>query len=229
MMRIEDETLMAFVDGELDEIARRRIAAAAAQDPELAGRIAAQRRLKARLDAHYGPAAEEEVPERLRALLEHSVVPIAPRRTAPAWRAAAALAASLLIGLAIGRTLPDGAPVRADAQGLYAQADLARALETQLASSQPADAPVRIGLSFTATDGALCRTFEGAALSGLACRAEAGWRLVLTAPGAGAAAGDGYRQAGAGVAVMEAAQEMMAGDPFDAAAEQAARARGWRR
>ena len=66
-----------------------------------------------------------------------------------------------------------------------AQGPLAAALDTQLASAQPADAATRIGLSFAAADGRLCRTFDSAALSGLACRGGEGWQLMMTAAGGG--------------------------------------------
>jgi hypothetical protein len=124
---------------------------------------------------------------------------------------------------------PAGGPVGVAHGALVAQGPLAGALDYQLASAQPAGAPTRIGLSFAAADGRLCRTFDSAALSGIACLGEAGWQLVMTAAGAQAPGGD-YRQAASGnPQVLAAAQELMAGEPFDAAAERRARDSGWRR
>ena len=51
-MQVDDEMLMAFVDGELDEIAGARIERQAAEDPELRRRIEIQRRLRSRIAAH---------------------------------------------------------------------------------------------------------------------------------------------------------------------------------
>jgi hypothetical protein len=230
MMERDDDLLMAYADGELDEVSRARIERALAEDPELRARLDQQQRLRATLAAHYGPAAEEEVPERLRAMLETNVVRFAAAGPRPLWQSLAALAATLVLGLALGRTLlAPVAPVGIAHGTMVAGGPLADALETQLASAQPAGAATRIGLSFVASDGRLCRTFDGAAVSGLACRDDRGWQLVMAAAGAGAPRGD-YRQAASGnPLVLAAAQELMAGAPFDADAERRARDSGWQR
>lgn len=228
---IDDELLMAYADGELDELNRARVERALAEDPDLRARLEQQERLRATLAAHYGPAIEEDVPERLRAMLESKVVAFAPPRPRPRWQNFAALAATLLLGLALGRTLlvPAGGPIGVDNGALVARGPLADALETQLASAQGANAATRIGLSFAAADGRLCRTFDSASVSGLACRGDSGWQLMMTAAGAGGTRGD-YRQAGSGNSlVAQAAQELMAGEALDAEAERRARDSGWRR
>lgn len=231
---IDDDLLMAFADGELDEISRARVERAIAADPELAARLEVQRRLRARLAAHYAPVIEEDVPAQLRAMLESDVVDIGAaraRRARPPWQQLTALAATLVLGLFLGRMLwlPDSGPVAIANDTMVAQGALARALDTQLASAQASGAATRIGVSFAAADGRLCRTFDSATLAGLACRGDAGWQLMMTAPGAGPAAGE-LRQAASGDPhVLAAAQELMAGAPFDAAAERRARDSGWRR
>src|SRR3546814_12139400 len=68
-MTFDPATVAAFVDGELDDLTARRIAREAENDPALAAEIARHRVLKARLTAHFAPLAEEEPPQRLRALL----------------------------------------------------------------------------------------------------------------------------------------------------------------
>ncbi len=231
MMAIDDDMLMAFADGELDEISRARVERAVGEDADLRVRLERQQRLRATLSHCY--ALETEVPERFRALLETNVVDFAPsgaRRARPLWQNLAALAATLLLGLALGRTLL--VPTNAygpDDGTLVARGSLATALDTQLASAQAPDAATRIGTSFTASDGRLCRTFDSAALAGLACRDERGWQLMMTTTGTGAARTD-YRQASSlSPLVAQAAQEMMRGEPLDAEAERRARDSGWRR
>jgi hypothetical protein len=230
---IDDDLLMAYADGELDELGRARVERAIAEDDGLRARLEQQQRLRATLAAHYGPAAEEEVPERLRAMLETNVVRFAPRPLSlPLWRGFAALAASLVLGLALGRTLlaPAGGPVAIEHGTMVAQGPLAGALDMQLASAQPAGAPVRMGISFAVADGRLCRTFDSAALSGLACRGDAGWQLMMTAAGAGGGPRGDYRQAASGnPLVAQAAQELMTGEALDADGERRARDAGWRR
>jgi hypothetical protein len=230
---IDDALLMAYLDGELDAAEQARVAQAVANDPALQQQLETQRALRDRLRAHYDPVAEEEVPVRLRALLEPEIVDLdtaRARRARPVWQALAAIAASLAIGIFVGRSLPVGVegPVTTRNGVLVAQGDLAQALDTQLASAQPGDAATRIGVSFARADGAFCRTFEGPALSGLACREGARWHMVMTAAGSGGRQGD-YRQAGnASARIAETAQDLMAGEPLDAAGERRARDRGWR-
>lgn len=231
---IDDAMLMAFVDGELSEADRDRIKEAVAADPALRSRLEAQQRLRARLAAHYAPVVEEPVPERLKAMLEMNVVDFAAareRRVRPLWQNLTALAATLVLGLAIGRMVewPGGEPIGVENGALIAEGSLADALDGQLASTQADDAATAIGVTFARADGHLCRTFMRRDLAGLACREPTGWRLVVATQGSAPSAGE-YRQAASGgVLVMEAAQALMAGEPLDADAERQARDSGWRR
>lgn len=231
---IDEERLMAYLDGELDDLTRARVQQALADDPGLRQRLEVQKKLRQRLAAHYGPIEQEEVPERLRAMLESPVLDLAaarerrPARSTLVWPRVAALAATLVLGLALGRALPDEGPVAAEGGALVAQGELAAALDAQLASAQAADASTRIGVTFASADGRICRTFEGRALAGLACREGEDWRLVISTPGSAASQAE-YRQAASGeMVVLQAAQGMMAGEPFDAGAERRARDERWR-
>ena len=230
-MSFDPTTLAAFVDGELDDLAARRIAREAESDPALANEIARHRALKATLTAHFAPVVAETVPERLRSLLIEPGVDtsLADRREARRARFApmhwGAIAASLVLGLTLGLKpwLPAADVTNANG-ALVASGQLAAALDTQLASNQPAGADIRIGMSFRDKDGRTCRSFEGRDLSGIGCRDDGRWALERTMPGQ---AGGDYRQAASGALAADAAT-MMAGDPFDAAAERAARDKGWR-
>jgi len=232
-MTIDRATIAAYVDRELDDIAARRVERAAETDPEIASAIVRYRALTATLAAHYDPVAEEAVPERLLDLVEgagHVDTSFAARREAkrtrfdiPQW---GAIAAALVLGLTIGLRpwLPAG-PVAVEGDALVAAGALSQALDTQLASNQPADAPVRIGLSFRDHAGRYCRSFESVAVDGIGCRTKGRWRLERMASGTTATA---YRQAGS-ESLAAAAAKMMAGDALDANAERAARDGGWRR
>jgi hypothetical protein len=186
----------------------------------LAQQVEAERRLRALLKARFDPIAEAPVPERLEQAVQEgaTVVPLPKRRgwAAPQW---AAIAATLVLGLLLGRQLqPERDP-------LLATGPLAQALETQLASAQAPDAPVRIGLTFKAHDGAWCRTFEQRTLDGIACRDGGQWRVRQIM--AGPAQATEYRQAGSG-AIAAAAQEMAADAPLDAAGERAVVSGDWK-
>ena len=234
-MSVDDEMMMAFLDGELDEASRARVERALAEDEPLRQRLEVQQRLRERLAERFDPVLDEDVPDRFREMLEPKVVSIAAARerrtrTWPVWQGAAALAATLVFGLVLGRSLPgESGPVRSDHGALYASGDLDRTLNSQLASAPTVGESTRVGVSFARADGNFCRTFEGPTLSGLACRDGARWQLILTAPGTGTSQAQ-YRQAGgASPIVMQSAQEMMAGEPLDAAAERRVRDSGWRR
>lgn len=231
-MTIDPATIAAYVDGELDDIAARRVERAAEADPEIAGAIARHRALTATLAAHYAPVADEAVPDRLLGLIAGASpidTSLAARRETRRARFGAvqwgAIAASLALGLTLGlRPWMPAEPVAVAGGTLVAAGPLADALDTQLASNQPADAPVRIGLSFRDRAGRYCRSFESASTDGIGCREGGRWQLERTMRGA---ATTDYRQAASG-ALGAAAADMMAGDALDAAAERAARDSGWR-
>lgn len=235
------ERVAAYVDGELDALARARFEREMANDPALRREVEAQQALRDRIAGHFAPVADEPVPDRLRALLtegdEAQVIDFSAararreqRRRLPAWGNFGAIAATLAVGIIAGQMVDlSGGPVASRDGQLIAQGRLERALDVQLASAQPSDAKVRIGVTFREPEGALCRSFDGAGLAGIACRADGEWRLRQTFAIDPAGGATQYRQAGSGnAAVMQAAQAMMAGAPLDAEAERKAREAGWR-
>lgn len=185
-MTFSDETLMAFVDGELDAATSAALNAAIAKDSELAARVERHRKLRLAVDAAFEPVLQEPMPERLLdAARGAAATPIEPRQenaatvrsARPAWRLRAwtgfewgAIAASTALGVLLGGAFFDGswreAPIGgvaadlvADQGQLLARGSLARALSEELASAQASDAPARIGLTFVSTAGEYCRTF----------------------------------------------------------------------
>jgi hypothetical protein len=152
------------------------------------------------------------------------------------WFEWAAVAASVAIGAVIAHLAmkaPDASRIRTERGWLVAQGDLAQALSRQLAIDQSVDAPVQIGVSFKSKSGDTCRTFtvkEQNVLGGLACRQQNEWRVqVLADAPPGANTESGYKPAGGSMpaAVVAAVEKEIEGEPLDAAAEAAARARGW--
>jgi hypothetical protein len=218
--------IVAHVDGELGVAARTRFEAEMAADPALAADVARHRALAQRVNGAYAPVLDESLPPQLLA-----VAAAANDRGRPAvgrlipW---AAVAASLVVGVVAGRmALPETGPLTARDGALVAQGQLAGVLSTGLAS-QPG--VVKVGLTLKTADGRYCRTFQSAPdkLAGLACRQDGRWRLrTVTAwtPSAQSA----YRTAGSDTpAEVLAAVDGLGGQPLDAAAERAARDKGWR-
>jgi hypothetical protein len=256
-MRISDETLMAYVDGELDAGERARVEAAARTDAALARRIQAQRRLRERVANAFGGAMAEPPPERLMEAIRAQRAPAAvvdlsearARRAAEAkpapvpkpWARWVAIAACVVVvaGVAYRYAPLSGGPGGASMIGgppgsLVAEGALAGALNQQLAAagSAPGQA-VRIGVSFHSTDGPYCRTFQvvsGDGFAGLACREASGWRVRMVVADAVPTAALAYRQAASETPapILNAVDGMIAGAPLDAGQEAAARAKGWR-
>ena len=236
MVRVtEEEEFFAWLDGELDSEAAALVEARVAADPELAEQAHAHRAFGAEMRGAFDPLMAAPMPDRI------AITPVdlgaardkrEARRSAgglPQW---AAIAATLVLGIGVGTIFGgrDGsqAPVAIDGGQMVASSTLGRALDTQLASTDQKGAATRIGLSFRDQRGALCRSFEDIAASGLACRDDGQWRIEGLYGASGGAAGD-YRMAGGRDPRLDALIDAtIAGDPLDAAAEQAARAGGWR-
>ncbi len=231
-MTVDQDLLMAQLDGELDALTAGRVAARLAEDPELRAVADEQSRLRERLAGHYDPVMDEEVPQRLRMMLGTNVIPLpaAPARTRPSfgWPAWGAIAASFLVGLVAAQMIPQKAgPAATTGDRMVAAGPLAHALDSQLASEQAPSGSMRIGVSFAANDGRMCRTFETRAMAGLACHDPEGWQL-LAHEAARPGPGGEYRQAASSTEIiMRISQELMKGEPFDARTERQARDSGW--
>ncbi|MDB5444147.1 MAG: anti-sigma factor, partial [Phenylobacterium sp.] len=140
----------------------------------------------------------------------------------------AAVAASLAVGVIAGRVaLPERGPLVARDGALVARGELAGALSTKLAAEPGV---VKVGLTLKTADGRYCRTFQSAAdhLAGLACRQGGQW-VARTVTAWTPSASPAYRTAGSDISPeVLAAVDVLAGQPLDAAAERAARDKGWR-
>jgi hypothetical protein len=245
----DDETLMAYVDGELDAKLRAEIATAVEKEPVLARRVEQQRALRAKVAGVYTKVLEQPLPERLARAARGGTTPESaaargnvlqfPARPARApaapWRARewAAMAASLLLGALISwRMLApgDGAPIVAAKDALVAHGQLARALDQQLASEQGGEEPVLIGLTFKARDGNYCRSFvmRATGTAGLACRAGTDWQVAAT--DAVVLPQGRVQQAASALSpiILRAIETRGEGAILDAGAEKSAQLSGWK-
>jgi anti-sigma-K factor RskA len=241
-MSFDDETLMAYADGELAPELRARVERAMRDDPQVAAAVERHRALRADVFAAFAGVLDEPVPQRLqpRATEIHARVRVdalasAGARPLPArwsWRQWGGMAASVAAGVLAGalgwqQIQGGGAPIGRQGDALVARGELADALSRQLAADAPAGS-VRLGVSFAAKDGQYCRSFKLGATAGLACREAGEWRIPVLAQEEKAEQG-GYRQAGSAMpaAVLDAIDQRIAGASLDASAERAARAGGW--
>jgi len=233
-----EEKLIAYVDGELSPEERESFTRALAQDEGLRAELARQQELRTRISELHKSALDEEVPDRLTGLLTSPPRLPRLRKEGPSrtrssqqrrskWTNLSAVAASLGIGLFMGQTMTTSGEGGSGAVPLIVEGPLAKALDTQLASSQTAEDDIQIGVSFVAMDGQPCRTYETAGSAGLACRSGGEWRLKLIAPGEGPARSE-YQQAGSSSElILQSAQEMLRDGPMDPEQEQQARDAGW--
>jgi hypothetical protein len=219
-----NDRLMAYLDGELTDEARRDFEAEIAADPALAAEVAAHRELAGRLSRTYHPVLDEPVPQRLELVTQAANEQTRGPRI-PTW---AAIAASLVIGVAAGRFALRPEPAISLGADLPARSEVARALDRQLAGDPGV---VRIGLTFRDVEGRYCRTFQSAAdrVAGLACRGEGRWRVTTATAWSPAAVRD-YRTAASATPpeVLAAVDRALAGEALDTGQEKAARDAGWR-
>lgn len=224
-MTIDTEMLIAYADNELSPEQRATVDTALAQDPALRDKLAAHQALRARLATAFDGVLAEPVPPVLAATAHGRVVTLR-RRAIWSTREWSALAASLIVGVLVGVGLVGnrGALMSPTGDGLAARGQLARALDTQLAADSAH--AVRIGLTFQAQNGQYCRTFDlvQANVSGLACRDEDKWKIIMTASNV---AGE-VRMAGSSSDIIAKAEAMMSGEAFNAAREGNARDAQWR-
>ncbi|HMI39997.1 MAG TPA: anti-sigma factor [Sphingomicrobium sp.] len=233
----EDEQFYAWLDGELDTETAAEVAARVAADPALTRLAEQHRALNSTLRNAFEPIASSPVPEQLLAAArtQGTVADFAaarekrrapPRFGLPQW---GAIAATLVVGVITGTMLQSGntSPVEASNGRLVAAAGLGKALDVQLASAAQSG-PLRVGLTFRDGSGAICRSFIDTGSSGLACHNRGQWQIrgLFAAPEG--SRGDYRMAAGADPALAALIDSTIAGDPFDANQERAAKDRGWR-
>jgi hypothetical protein len=242
-MKLSDQMLQAYFDGELDLVARAEIEAAIERDPGIAriaeehratrmtGQVALPaaaapvRRVKAVVAAAVPTPRQDMIPEQVEAITPPEAV--APRSQLPPWIVPVAV---LAVGLAVGKLALSGAdaPYAESESGLVARGELAWALDGQLVSDA-GTGNVRIGSSFIDRSGAYCRTFRlqhEAPFAGLACRVGDQWQLPLLTAAAPSEIGS-HQITVMPMAVLRAVDAAIDGEPLDAAAETAARDVGW--
>ena len=242
------ETLTAYVDGELSPEEMTRVTALLAQHADLQAYVARQQALRNRLDESFSPFFAQPVPLRLQQAAQRTPLSwvanflkaVAPWRggfqNLLAWRVALPAGAALALGLIVGVAIERASQVPSMYNGqVVAQGALADALSEQLASEDNRAGPARVGISFRDKRGQDCRTFtldaNTIATSGIACRSSGTWVIAALASAPQESNPQApYQMAGAELPaiIRNTVNVMIAGEPFDGAAERRARARNWR-
>lgn len=239
----DDETLMAFADGELDEATSERLETALAADDALAARLAIFLDTRRMVADALKPLINDEVPPHLLesvgrmiasaeggASSANNLVALKPQRKRqerPRWfmRIAAGLVAVVagVAGFAIGRSMDDA--------GSKSDLNLAAALDSQPSGNDvPLDAGTVLHVIATFRDdsGEVCREYqlnaqESSTLT-IACRREGEWlpRLSLMSQ----QPAEGYVPASSHETIDAYLASIHAGAPLSAEEERAALAGG---
>ena len=247
-MTIDESEMMAFVDGELDAAAAARIEAAMATDLALRGEVERHRRLRDAALLAFADILGEAPPAALIDTVKSGAKPAevvdlgavraarvkaapAHQSTARFWQAGA-IAATLVIGVAVGRIIGVGPAPTAGAPGLLA-ADPALTQALNAVGPATPGAITRVAFSFRNHAGEYCRTFKTGrdqAISGIACHDDQRWSVRVAAAGPAATAAGAYRMAATETppAVLAAVDAMIDGESLNAAAEAKARKQDWR-
>lgn len=238
-MSFDDETLMRRLDGELDAETARAVDDAATADTAVASRLEALKRASVASRAAF-PATVDPRDADLARLIAGSASRAAKTPNHFDWRrwltpqtvglGAGLAVAGFAIGVVIGPMASTGPASLVDSSGRIADARLVQVLDRRLAGDGPDGAGRAVGLTFEATDGRWCRTFNDAdaAMGGLACRADDGWAIqALAAVGS---TGGEMRMAASDlpVPVLAAVDSLIAADAVSAPDEVRARDAGFR-
>ena len=187
VMTFSDETVMAYVDGELDDATRAAVEARHGDGLGPRANVSrASVRLRARLHSEFDPVLREPIPERLLAAANRHLGEGAHRQHHRAQAHPGERLELAAVGCASGQPhprRPHCAAVAARTEPRDRSAfGTARFLppgpwRTRSRSSSPAtrlpNAPVHVGVSFLSRNGDYCRTFtlrDKSAVAGLACR-----------------------------------------------------------
>lgn len=242
-MTITDETLSAFLDGELGPLEAAAVEAAIKADPALALRLksleAATRQFADAVRAIDGAPMPISVETLLKSKADNVVQFKKRRPEAPKWLVPAAMAATLaaivVAGGILGRTPGVDAGAFAVAAGpVDPRSVLHRALE-QSPSAEDYSArggSVRLVATFRIAGGALCREFVAVANStaarAVACRGDRRWTVKIAAEDS-SAAGGGYQPAsGPAGAISAYVDGAIRGDALGPDEESALIKAGWK-
>jgi hypothetical protein len=250
-MSWSDESLSAFLDGELPAAEMEQLARDLEADAALAARLERLARANRTFLAAASGIDAVPLPDRTQALLASEggaggkkesahVIPFPVRRISAFVMEHRAIAAGLLCAAAVyglGVATGPGQDVPAASGIILAGSPLHRALEgtpTGETVQVAGGVEIRPQLTFITRDDAYCRQYalqSGAgAVEGIACRGDDGWRLQVASFAPGRTAPSDYQSAASGrSAALEAFIETnIAGSPLNASEESAVFARGWR-
>ena len=238
----DDDQLSGFLDGELDGDSRAAVEARTAREADAAALLSRLRGNDDLVRAAFDGPMQEGVPERFAAAIDAGLASHAQAERTPRvmpgndnqprwWHLSGAVAASLAIGLVLGTQFMPSGHGATGSVALSDALDATPSLQTVTLASGERLTPQ---LTFAQSGGGYCRQFRMTIAdrdqAGVACRTTGQWAVeaLLPATSTGSArdayvTAEGPEPSG----VAEVIDARRAGDPLNAAAEQALIARDW--
>ena len=235
-MDYSDETLSAFIDGELPEDEARSLEAEIQEDAKLAQRVENLRSVDAVLSEALSDVVDEAVPEHIFAMVadardQSKIVSLSAAKPRSWFQSPLAVAAAAAFGLAVGLVFTPSQVAEPGAQ-IYAGSvesgtPLHRVLET-LPSSESENG-LKPVVTFASVDGRVCREITGPESRALACRSNDDWTVLAVTHEFSSRGRDTYETASASTSLAFdiLAQELMRDAPMSASEEQRLLKQNW--
>jgi hypothetical protein len=219
-VELNDETLSAYLDNELDATSREQVIQALANDTGARLRLDRMRAADTRLRSALPLPSNDYFHEAMAARIQGKAAPMRPaslRRVVP-WAVAAAIS-GMAVGFFAAQTsssamqLPDG---------------VVASLQQLPSGATSTDGATKLVLSFRSADSGLCRVFETTGSSGgegLACHDGKQWNIK--AWDATKQNADGFRTAGGSVLIDSAMDALQGSAALDEKEEATAISQRW--
>lgn len=237
-MTISDETLSAFIDGELSDTQMAAIETQIASDPALAQRVASLRSVDTALAGVLADAASEPLPDHILDMVsaygrdaDNNVV--AFRKVAPRnwFQSPLAMAAAAAFGIAVGVLLAPAQGVSGSQQifagSVSSDSALFSVLETVPSNQRQYGFTPQV--SFASTSGGVCREVVSAEARALACRENGDWTVLAVTHEVQSRSNQTYQTASANASIVFdiLAEELMQETPMSAQQERILIEQNW--
>ena len=189
MIKITDEMLMSYADGELDKNEAAEIEKLLKNDAELAAKVSRHHALRSEFDLAFNDIDNTPMPDSVMELLQQdksNVINLDEHKAKRnmKWWQPSAIAASIAVAFVIG--MGTSVSTVSDGDLLTVNNQLAALFDSTATGTSSED--ITLQGSFLKSDGSLCRTFQYTAseqpTDGLSCRELNGqWKVVTLVPG----------------------------------------------
>jgi hypothetical protein len=235
-MKVNDETLSAFLDYELPDTEMEQVRLALETDDELVMRLAELSEVDALLKQHANLIDQQPLSEALAKIVaklqSNNVVQLSAwQRVKQSANKSLAIAASIAIVFGVGTARY----MQTQSNPSLVAQNIATALDTQLSTdaiTQANGATFKANLSFANLQGEFCRQYEVAVPANtnvaIACKTADGWQVKAQLQQGKSGNGSQYQTASSNAPLEQVIDQMISGAPLNAKQEQQAIAQQWK-